>query len=137
MRVTPTRASPRVMIGKSLLRIYGRTSLYSGQHTRYSSHRKMTPYGRIYSVYRIDERSGRYTAWRRRTCNTDSVSIPCTICMRTPLLATCLHSYNIRYPSSRLALHGRSIEQRARLYPMAQTRPAGPRARALDIESRI
>ena len=57
--------------------------------------------------------------------------------MRTPLLATCLHSYNIRYPSSRLALHGRSIEQRARLYPMAQTRPAGPRARALDIESRI
>ena len=39
----------------------------------------MTQCGRIYAVYSIDERSGRYTAWRRRTCNTDSVSIPCKI----------------------------------------------------------
>ena len=39
-------------------------------------------------------------------------------CMRTPLLALCLHGYNIQYPSSWLALHGRSIEPRARLHPM-------------------
>ena len=39
-------------------------------------------------------------------------------CMRTPLLALCLHGYNIRYPSSRLALYGRSIEPRATLHPM-------------------
>ena len=47
-------------------------------------------------------------------------------CMRTPLLALCLHGYNIRYPSSRLALHGRSIEPRADSTPCA-----------LNIESRI
>ena len=39
----------------------------------------MTPCGRIYAVYRFDERSVRYTAWRRRTCNTDSVNIPSKI----------------------------------------------------------
>ena len=43
-------------------------------------------------------------------------------CMRTPLLALCLHGYNIRYPSSRFALHGRSIEPRASMSRNAQTR---------------
>ena len=117
---TSLASSPGLVIGGRGKR---RPGIHCVRMRRYY-HRKMTPCGRIYAVYRIDERSGRYTAWRRRTCNTDSVSIPCKI--RTvhadsdPLLALCLHGYNIRYPSSRLALHvhGRSIEPRARLHPM-------------------
>ncbi len=122
MRVTPTRASPRVMIGKSLLRIYGRTSLYSGQHTRYSSHRKMTPYGRIYSVDRIDERSGRYTAWRRRTCNTDSVSIPCTICTVHADSVACNMLTQLQHSVSVLSACATRTQYRA----ARQTLPHGP-----------
>ena len=117
-----------ISISLSMCTTHGRRESSQGnkcKHDRYI-HRKVTPRGRIYAVYHIDERNGRYTAWRRRTSNTDSVSIPCEIrtvhadSVACTMLALCLHGYNIRYRSVLSACATRTQ------YRGGETPPHGP-----------
>ena len=85
----------------------------------------MTSCRRIYAVYRNDERSGRYTACRRRSCSTDSVNTPCKKrAVHADSVACTVTTFGIRLRGFRRT-DTVQIRGHARLHPIAPG-PARP-----------